>query len=513
MISSLDRMVIMMSRSATEKQASAATKGAEDTDAELTKAVDFATLISMSSLGAPEIQNDRLTGRREIVARLEEQAEVFGVETPLPTSTPATDNLDVSFECRVADLLELRGYTFEAEVRYRRLCEHPASAHRLALLLEAKGLHRESWQWYLQSACSNDPNSLFRLAAICWSRGDRDRATRLVNHALAQLPRDARATLTTSIDNLGNRMSVKSALNSKMDVNVVYALGSVLLALANRPDLGRLAYCSAAIRGFSLAAVTLLDLTRALIVQKADNRHLDDTLRDELDGDLQIYSPTQDQCSNFDRSLLLLKNDVQNEKFEDLAQVIRTSKDSSDGAIDRILFTTRLITLLHGYGQLGCNKGAAQYIDTTADIVCGKVHHKLVKNKACDMPSLINMIHDWSARGINNYKQPKQNSSQHKKKYKLDEHEKMMAMSGIVGRMRREYLHLPPEHREVLILRLAGLCSGEVANALSHREADIDQILTEAVTRLREAQEGNQMPTGKLLEAGADKLLFHDILS
>src|SRR6476620_7351129 len=107
-------MAIMMSRSATDKQASTAAKGAGGADAELTKAVDFATLISMSSLGTPDVQNDRLTGRREIAARLDGQAETLGMETPLPTSTPAADNFDVSFECRVADLLELRGYTFEA---------------------------------------------------------------------------------------------------------------------------------------------------------------------------------------------------------------------------------------------------------------------------------------------------------------------------------------------------------------------------------------------------------------
>jgi hypothetical protein len=52
-----------MSRSTTERQAPKVTQGVTDTDAELTKAVDFATLISMSSLSAPDVQNDRLTGR------------------------------------------------------------------------------------------------------------------------------------------------------------------------------------------------------------------------------------------------------------------------------------------------------------------------------------------------------------------------------------------------------------------------------------------------------------------
>jgi hypothetical protein len=458
----------------------------------------------MSSLGAPDVQNDRLTGRKEIAERLEDQVEAFDLEAIFPHLTPAADNLDSSFECQVADLLELRGHTFEAELRYRRLRMQPAIASRLAILLEAKGFYRESWRWYLRSARSNDPNSLFRLAAICWSRDDRDWAMRLAEHAVAQLPRDTYNVLAASIDNLVNHMSVKSVLNPKTDVNVVYALGSVLLGLANRPDLARLAYYSAVMRGFSLAAVTLLDLARAPMIQKADNWHVGNILQDELNGDLQICSSVEDRYGNFGRSLLLLKNDVQDETFDNLVQAIRTPTDHSEDAIERILFTTQLITLLHGYGQLGCGKKAAQYIDATADIVCGKVHHKLVKGKVCDGASLINMIHDWSTRGIDNYRRSKESSLQHKKKCKVDEHKKKMAVFGIVERLEEECSHLPPEHKEVLILRLAGLCSGEIANALNRREMDINQIFSDAVTRLQEAQQGEQMPTEKLLGAKVD---------
>jgi DNA-directed RNA polymerase specialized sigma24 family protein len=93
---------------------------------------------------------------------------------------------------------------------------------------------------------------------------------------------------------------------------------------------------------------------------------------------------------------------------------------------------------------------------------------------------------------------------QHKKKCKVDEHKKKMAVFGIVERLEEECSHLPPEHKEVLILRLAGLCSGEIANALNRREMDINQIFSDAVTRLQEAQQGEQMPTEKLLGAKVD---------
>jgi hypothetical protein len=484
-------------------------RGAADTDAELSKAVEFATLISMSSLGTPDVQNDRVTGRKEIAARLAEQAEAFGPAAPLPSS--AARDLDSIFECQVADQLELRGHTFEAELRYRRLQSHPAVASRLALLLDAKGFYRESWQWYLRSARSNDINSLFRLATICWSRGDRDWAIRLAKHAVAQLAPDAYNTLTINIDNLVNKMSVKSALGPKVNTEAVYALGSVLLVLASRADLARLAYCSAATRGHSLAAVSLLDLTRAPIVKKASNWRLSNMLQEGFGGELEKYSSAGGQYDDLDRSLLLLKNDVQTEKFEGLMQVIRAATGPREDAVERILFATQLITILRGYGQFGRDTRASRYIEVAADIVCGKVHHSLVKGEVSDAASLINMIRDWSAQELSNYRQPEQDSSQCNKGRGAEERETGVAMSGTIKRLERGYFHLPSEHKEVLILRLAGLCSDEVANVLGCRETDTDQIFTHAVTRLQEAQQGEQIPTGKLLGAEVDSCFSANI--
>lgn len=497
-----------MSRSAPERQAPAVTKGRNDANAELANAVDFATLVSMSSLGAPDVQHDRLTGRKEIAAQLAEQAEAFG---PL-SSAPAADDLDSTFETHVADQLERRGHTFEAELRYRRLQEHPAIARPLALLLDAKGFPRESWQWYLRSARSDDINSLFRLAVICWSGGDHDWAIRLARHAVGRLPSDVYHVLTASINSLVNRMSVKSVLNSKVNTDTVYVLGSVLLVLANRPDLARLAYCSAMIREHPLAAVSLLDLARAPMVKTAEGWHLGTMLQDGLGGELAEYSPAEDRCDDFDRSLRLLRNDVQNEMFEGLMQVIRTSADRSEGAIERILFTAQLITILRGYGQFGCGTRASRYIDVTADIICGKVHHRLVEGRVRDAASLINMIRDWSAKGLDNYRQSERNSSQRKKKRKAGERVGEVATPGIIGRLGREYSRLSSEHKEVLILRLAGLHSAEVANALNCRKMDTDQMFADAVVRLQEAQLGEQVLAGKLLGAEVDSCFPADIL-
>jgi hypothetical protein len=469
----------------------------------------------MSSLSAPDVQDDRLTGRKEIAARLAELTDAFG-DAPLEGSASGAVNLDPVFECQVADQLELRGYTFEAELRYRRLHRHPAVANRLALLLDAKGFRRESWQWYLRAARSKDMNSLVRLATICWSRGERGWAMRLTKHAVAQLEPDAYNELVTSIEDLvrqrtaalkpDNHMSVRFALNPNTSADAVYALGSVLLVLASRPDLARLAYCSALARGHSLAALSLLDLTRAPMIKGPSNWYLSNMLQDGFNGDLEKYSLVAGQCNNFDRSLLLLKNDVQNETLEGLIQEIRAPTDHRQDALERILFTTRLITILRGYGQLGHYTRAFRYIDMAADIVCRKVYHRLVTGKVAGAASLINMIREWSVQELNNYRQSKQQCphSRCKKKNGAEEPRGKTAISGTLRRLRREYFDLPPQHREVLLLQLAGLYSDEVANVLDHRKIDTDQMFADAVTRLREAQQGEQISTGKLLGMEVD---------
>lgn len=493
-----------MFRFPSEKQAPETTQG--DSDAELTKAVDFATLISQSSLNAPGVQDHRLTGRKEIAARLAERAEAFGVKVPLDRSTPGVDNLGPAFECRVADQLELRGYTFEAELHYRRI--HDPAAHRLALMLDAKGFHRESWQWYLRMARLNDINSLFRLATICWTRDDHDWAVRLAKHAVAQLAPDAYHTLTTSIVNLAHRMSVKSVLNVQTNGDADYALGSVLLVLAHRPDLARLAYFSAATRGHSLAAVSLLDFARRPMIKKVGNWRLSTMLQDGLGDELEKRPSTMNQCGNFDRLLRLLKNDVQDETFEGLMQAIRARTDHREDAIERILFTTRLITVLGGYGQFGCNTRAFRYLDVAADVVCGKVHHRLAKGTVGDAVSLINMIRDWSTRELNNYRR----SEQRYPDARLEKRNKAVAAPSAIARLWREYFNLPPERREVLILQLAGLHSSEVANALGYRQVDIARMFADAMTRLQEAQLGEQIPIGKLLGAEVDSCFSARVL-
>lgn len=506
-----------MFRFPSETQAPEATQG--DSDAELTKAVDFATLISMSSLSAPDVQDDRLTGRKEIATRLAEQAEAFGLAAPHDSSTTAADNHDPVFECLVADRLELRGHTFEAELRYRRLQDHPAVANRLALMLDAKGFHRESWQWYVRAARSNDINSLFRLATICWSRGNHDWAMRLAKHAVAQLVSDAYNDLGASIDHLvrqravfkfGHHMPARLALDLTRSSDADYALGSVLLILAGRPDLARMAYCSALARGHSLAAVSLLDLIRRPMIKQLGSWRLSNLLRDGLNHrNFQKYSFAEDSHDDFDRSLLLLKNGVQDETFERLIEVISAPTDHPEDAMERVLLTTRLITSLRGYGQFGCTMKALRYIEVAADTVCGKVHHELATASVGDAATLINMIRDWSTLELSSCRQSKRQHSDSKDK---TEGRGEAADSGTIGRLGREYFNFPPEHREVLILQLAGLYPDEVANALGCRQVDTDRVFADAVTRLQEAQQGEQVPTGKLLGAEVDSCFTADVL-
>lgn len=513
-----------MSRSTTERQAPEVTQGVTDTDAELTKAVDFATLISMSSLSAPDVQNDRLTGRKEIAARLAEQVDAFGLEAPLERFTPATGSLDPLFECRVADQLELRGHTFEAELRYRRLQNHPVVATRLAFLLDAKGFQQDSWQWYLRSARANDPNALFRLATICWSRGDRGWAMRLAKHAVAHLVPDTHEQLLAGISNLVHQREaasspydhilVRSILSSPTSTDAIYALGSVLLVLASRPDLARLAYCSAMARGHSLSTVSLLNLARAAMVKKTGNWRLSNILHDGLTDDLQKYTPVVDQRDDFDRALLLLKNEMQDETLEGLIRAIRAPTDRRDDAIDRIMATTQLITNLRGYGQLGFDTRASQYIAEAADAVTKRALQELITGGLDDATSLIHMIREWSLEALSHYGRSDRHGPkcQQRKKRKTRECKNEVAMSGTLRRLGTEYSELPPEQREALILQLAGLYPDEVAKVLGCRRVDADQMFAHTVTRLQEAQQGEQLPTGKLLGAEIDSCFSVDML-
>ena len=509
-----------MSRSTTERQAVQITQGAGD--AELTKAVDFATLISRSSLNAPDVQKDRLTGRKEIAARLAEQAEEFGSETSPPSTTDARQ-VDPTFECHVADQLELRGHTFEAELRYRRLRGHPAVTNRLALLLDAKGFHQESWEWYLRAARSNNMDSLFRLARISQSRGDDGWATKLAKHAVAQLAPNDYNDLTTDLNNLGrhrttashhdNHKVVKTVLDSKGSAGAIYIFGSVLLILADRPDIARLAYCAALFRGHALAAISMLDLTRTSAVNKTGNWRLSSMLQDGLNGELEKSSPVECPRDNLDEPLRSLKNECQDETLEELVQEIHTPTSRREDAIERILFIAQLMTILRGYAQFE-NYRTRQHINAATDKVYRKVHHRLATSTQDDAASLINLIRIWSAQELNNYKHAEQQDpdSQRKKKHPPDEHKKKVTIPGAIRRMAREYFDLPPAHKEVLILLLAGLYSDEVAHALGYREADIDQIFADAVTRLQEAQQGEQIPTGKLLGAEVDNCFSTETL-
>jgi hypothetical protein len=133
---SFTKMAMIMSRSRVETQKIEVTQGAGDSDSDLTKAINFAALISMSSLRASGCQDGRLTGREEIAARLAEQANASGFDLPFDSSISSPSNFDPVFEYRVADQLELRGHTFEAGLYYRRLLTHPAVAKRLAFLLD-----------------------------------------------------------------------------------------------------------------------------------------------------------------------------------------------------------------------------------------------------------------------------------------------------------------------------------------------------------------------------------------
>jgi hypothetical protein len=75
-----------------------------------------------------------------------------------------------------------------------------------------------------------------------------------------------------------------------------------------------------------------------------------------------------------------------------------------------------------------------------------------------------------------------------------------------------EYFGLPQKHREILVLRVAGQYSDEAAKILGHRKVDTDHMFADVLTRLYEAQQGEQISTDKLLGAEIDSCFSMEIM-
>src|SRR6478752_1580664 len=102
--------------------------------------------------GSTAAQEERLIGRRAI-QRLEQ----------VGSGPPAVPS-DRAFDLRVAAELEARGYTFEAEMRYRaalRVDQPTRQLTRLALLLEFKGVGGQALPLYISAAQAGEPDALF----------------------------------------------------------------------------------------------------------------------------------------------------------------------------------------------------------------------------------------------------------------------------------------------------------------------------------------------------------------
>lgn len=204
----------------------------------VSKTVRFAGLVSMSSLGTHEAREHRLIGRKEIDSYLTAELK--------PESE---EESSVDFNLEVADDLELRGYTFESELWYRRLCRTSSTAAaRLALLLEAKGRRTEAIKLYMHAAQENDTNSLLRLSVMCSQRGQQDWAENLLWRAASNLPKE---TLDLVIEQASSVCHLKhsAALGGAVvdaarrdGSDAAFALGSFFFVIADRSDLARLAY-------------------------------------------------------------------------------------------------------------------------------------------------------------------------------------------------------------------------------------------------------------------------------
>ena len=226
----------------------------------LDRAVEFAKLVANSSLGTAIAREQRLAGRKEIDE----------MERAHPGSTMSkTTDQEREFDLEVATELELRGYTFEAELRYRAAlrCDRPAKPLTLlAQLLEAKGRYSQGLPLYVCAARAHEPNALFRLATISYQLGEPMWSRDFVQLGSAALEPEQMSQVTTALHDLKRRRRVAdlgelltSSAARARSIDATYALGSMLLT-SGRDDLARLAFSTAVSGGHTLAGISLMDL-------------------------------------------------------------------------------------------------------------------------------------------------------------------------------------------------------------------------------------------------------------
>jgi hypothetical protein len=491
--------------------------------------VETSRLLSLSSFGAPEARDERMLGRIETEKHLARQ-----IGSPGPRHISGRD---LQVEMDAADKLEARGYTFEAQLRYRRLASMiPLAATRLGMLLEVVGRREEAWRFYLRAAQSDEPYALLRLAVICHLRGELVWALRLMRHAYAQLPMQARRSISDQVyhaclarpastadraNEFGSRVVART---NRARMDAVFGLGSFFFIAANRPDLARLAYCSALGRGSSLAAVSLIDMTpyRNQFSGTGRSRYLQQFLADGLD--LSRYRAYDDRWvhhdgAEIDRYSALFLSRAQTAPMSALSTVLTEGRRDSREFIEaheRVLIIARTATMILGYRRVGTHK-TLPAIRRAADKACSTLTRRITDQKDVhDGGSLITTLWECAKDEVeripastntataNSATTDAANSGSTTQMTARPVRSRYVPGSGVAHRIGEQFQRLPDDQTRIITQRVAGIYQEEVADAMGVDIGVTRGLYRDGITLLREAHGGQQLPT-------SEQLLWHDV--
>jgi hypothetical protein len=459
----------------------------------------------MSSLGSPEARDARLLGRREI----EKHRESIGERQGIPAH-------EARVQLAIADELEVRGQTYEAELLYRRLASGSREATvRLAQLLESKGFRGESWALYRRAGEQGEVNSLLRLSVICQQRGQKARARRLMRSAYDNLGTSTLELMEEQVGRAGHvRRQVElggyiAGATSTPNIDATYALGSYFFVVAERSDLARIAYCSALGRGHSLAGVSLLDMTPRSRKLSAigTSGYLDEIFSGEKGGAQHSDSgaPRRSVAMLEGRGPLQLKSSVQQATFIQLQDALACSGQGigSADALERVLINARLFTTIRGYARLGTDT-TLDSIQAAGDAVCSYVSHRA---RSGQFTSGRDLIEDMWQRSCLEIAELEVSLKKGGRAPRFTDHRhEFVRGSGVATRMGQTVTRLSEEKARLITQRVSGLYHDEVADAMAMKIEETRQIYRSGVRELYEAQQGEQIPT-------ANQLLWEEVES
>lgn len=477
---------------------------------EIDAGVELARLLAVSSLGTPEAKEARLKGSKEAERHLLEN-----VGTACPSATAREIEIDLA----VADRLDIRGYAFEAELRYRHLAFNSGlAAVRLATMLEIKGHRDEAWRLYLRAAQLNEPAAMLRLAVICQQRGKKTWALRLLRRAYSLLDNSSQEQIADEVDEACSTRQSPAfgrTLARSIDghnIDVTFALGSFFYVAAMRPDLARLSYCSALGKGNSLAGVSLLDMKPRSGGFSASYRtgYLHHLLADGLNTEAyRAYdvAPDPDEFA-LESYSILLQNGQQLASCEALVEAMSSGPRSKAGkdAMERVLLNARAITSIQGFRILGVSS-SHKAIQSAADAVCDFTVDEVRRKSPKSGSELINLIwHRVTEELIRVRPETRLNGPNSAGSTVRFGRGEFVPGAGVAARLGIAFARLSDDQARVVTQRVGGFYHQEVADAMNLTIDATRRLTRSGVQDMREIQQGEQIPT-------PDQLLWDDVES